>query len=138
MAETEMALYTAVYESVPPALEDLDAIEELHKESIIGKYDAAVIDQEEGKPHIVKRMDRPRVRVIPEMFGGGALPRKELKEAAQELTSDQAGLIVIGEPTIEKGFDKAVTRAAKIVKHSVDATTDEIASELKEALKETP
>ena len=138
MAETEMALYTAVYESVPPALEDLDAIEELHQESMIGKYDAAVIDQEEGKPHIVKRMDRPRVRVIPEMFGGGALPRKELKEAAQELTSDQAGLIVIGEPTIEKGFDKAVTRAAKIVKHSVDATTDEIASELKEALKETP
>jgi uncharacterized membrane protein len=138
MAETEMALYTAVYESVPPALEDLDAIEELHKESIIGKYDAAVIDQEEGKPHIVKRMDRPRVRVIPEMFGGGALPRKELKEAAHELTSDQAGLIVIGEPTIEKGFDKAVTRAARIVKHSVDATTDEIASELKEALKETP
>ena len=138
MAETEMALYTAVYGSVPPALEDLDAIEELHKESIIGKYDAAVIDQEEGKPHIVKRMDRPRVRVIPEMFGGGALPRKELKEAAQELTSDQAGLIVIGEPTIEKGFDKAVTRAARIVKHSVDATTDEIASELKEALKETP
>ena len=138
MAETEMALYTAVYGSVPPALEDLDAIEELHKESIIGKYDAAVIDQEEGKPHIVKRMDRPRIRVIPEMFGGGALPRKELKEAAQELTSDQAGLIVIGEPTIEKGFDKAVTRAARIVKHSVDATSDEIASELKEALKETP
>ena len=138
MAETGMALYTAVYESVPPALEDLDAIEELHQESMIGKYDAAVIDQEEGKPHIVKRMDRPRVRVIPEMFGGGALPRKELKEAAQELTSDQAGLIVIGEPTIEKGFDKAVTRAARIVKHSVDATTDEIASELKEALKETP
>ena len=138
MAETEMALYTAVYESVSPALEDLDAIEDLHKESMIGKYDAAVIDQEEGKPHIVKRMDRPRIRVIPEMFGGGALPRKELKEAAQELTSDQAGLIVIGEPTIEKGFDKAVTRAARIVKHSVDATTDEIASELKEALKETP
>ena len=137
MAETEMALYTAVYESVSPALEDLGAIEELHDASIIGKYDAAVIDQEDGKPHIVKRMDRPRIRVIPEMFGGGALPRKELKEAAQELTSDQAGLVVIGEPTIEKGFDQAVTRAARIVKRSLDATTDEISSELKEALKET-
>jgi uncharacterized membrane protein len=133
-----MALYTAVYDSVSPALEDLEAIEELHKQSMIGKYDAAVIDQEEGKPHIVKRMDRPHIRVIPEMFGGGALPRKELKEAAQELTSDQAGLIVIGEPTIEQAFDKAVTRAAKVVKHSVDATTDEIANELKGALKETP
>jgi hypothetical protein len=138
MAETAMALYTAVYEGVSPALEDLEAIEELHKQAMIGKYDAAVIDQEEGKPHIVKRMDRPHIRVIPEMFGGGALPRKELKEAAQELTADQAGLIVIGEPTIEEAFDKAVTRAAKIVKHSVDATTDEIASELKEALKDTP
>ena len=130
----DMALYTAVYESVPPALADLDAIEELHKDEIIGKYDAAVIDKEDGKPHIVKRMDRPRVRMIPEMLGGGALPRKELKEAAEELTSDEAGLIVVGEPTIEKGFDKAVTGAAKIVKRSVDATTDEIANELKEAL----
>ena len=137
MAETDMALYTAVYEGVSPALEDLGAIEQLHKDSMIGKYDAAVIDQEEGKPHIVKRMDRPHIRVIPEMFGGGALPRQELKEAAHELTSNQAGLIVIGEPTIEKGFDRAVTRAARIVKRSLDATEDEIADELKEALSET-
>jgi hypothetical protein len=131
----DMALYTAVYESVPPALADLDAIEELHKDEMIGKFDAAVIDQEDGKPHIVKRVDRPRMRIIPELFGGGALPRKELKEAATELTSDEAGLILIGEPTIEKGFDKAVTGAAKVVKRSLDATTDEISSELKEALK---
>ena len=131
----DMALYTAVYESVPPALADLDAIEELHKDEMIGKFDAAVIDQEEGKPHIVKRVDRPRMRIIPELFGGGALPRKELKEAAMELTSEEAGLIMIGEPTIEKGFDKAVTGAAKVVKRSLDATSDEIASELKEALK---
>jgi hypothetical protein len=33
-------------------------------------------------PRIVKRMDRPRVRVIREVLGGGTLPRKELKEAA--------------------------------------------------------
>ena len=131
----DMALYTAVYESVPPALADLDAIEELHKDEMIGKFDAAVIDQEEGKPHIVKRVDRPRMRIIPELFGGGALPRKELKEAAMELTSEEAGLIMIGEPTIEKGFDKAVTGAAKVVKRSLDATSDEISSELKEAFK---
>ena len=131
----DMALYTAVYESVPPALADLDAIEELHKDEMIGKFEAAVIDQEGGKPHIVKRVDRPRVRIIPELFGGGALPRKELKEAAMELTSDEAGLIMIGEPTIEKGFDKAVTGAAKVVKRSLDATSDEISSELKEAFK---
>jgi hypothetical protein len=130
-----MVLYAASYTSVSAALTDLNAIEQLHKDEMIGSYDAAVIDKENGKPHIVKRMDRPRVRVIPEAFGGGTLPRKELKEAAAELTADQAGLVAVGEPTIEKGVDKALTGAASVVKHTMDATTDEITSELQEALK---
>jgi hypothetical protein len=136
MAEKKpMVLYAASYTSVSVALTDLNAIEQLHKDEMIGSYDAAVIDKENGKPHIVKRMDRPRVRVIPEAFGGGTLPRKELKEAAAELTADQAGLVAVGEPTIEKGVDKALTGAASVVKHTMDATTDEITSELQEALK---
>jgi len=94
-----------------------------------------VIDKENGKPHIAKRMDRPRVRVIPEQLGSGTLPRKELKEAAQALTADEAGLIAVGEPTIGKALDKALANADKVVKQSVDAATDEITSELQEALK---
>jgi hypothetical protein len=134
MAE-DLVFYAGVYQSVETALTDLDGIQALHEDELIGKFDAAVIDQENGKPHIAKRVDRPRFRVIPELLGGGALPRRELKEAAAELTSEEAGLVIVGEPTIEKGIDKAITGAAKIVKHSMNATTDEIASELKEALK---
>jgi uncharacterized membrane protein len=130
-----MALYAASYESTSAALTALDDIEQLHKDEMIGKYDAAVIDKEDGKPHIVKRMDRPGIRVIPEWFGGGTLPRKELHEAAEALTANEAGLVVVGEPTIEKALDNALTGAAKVVKHEVDATTDEIAGELQEALK---
>ena len=130
-----MVLYAASYESTSAALTALDDIEQLHKDEMIGKYDAAVIDKENGKPHIVKRMDRPGIRVIPEWFGGGTLPRKELHDAADELTANQAGLIAVGEPTIEKALDKALTGAAGVVKQTVDATTDEIASELQEALK---
>jgi hypothetical protein len=136
MAEKEALLvYAAAYETVEAALADLDAIEQLHKDEVIGKYDAAVIDQEDGKPHVVKRMDRPHIRVVPEWFGGGTLPRKELHEAAENLTANQAGLIAVGEPTIEQAVDKALTGAAKVVKRSVDATTDEITRELQEALK---
>jgi hypothetical protein len=94
-----------------------------------------VIDKENGKPQVVKRMDRPHIRVIPEWFGGGTLPRRELHEGAEQLTASQAGLIVVGEPTIEKGLDKALAQAAKVVKRTVDATTDQITSELQEALK---
>jgi uncharacterized membrane protein len=130
-----MVLYAASYDSVPAAMTALDDIEQLHKDQMIGKYDAAVIDKEDGKPHIVKRMDRPGIRVIPEWFGGGALPRKELHEAAEALTANEAGLVVVGEPTIEKALDNALTGAAKVVKHELDATTDEIAGELQEALK---
>jgi hypothetical protein len=60
-------------------------------------------------------LDRPRIRVIPEWFGGGALPRKELHETAEELTADRAGLLVVsGEPAIEKALDKALSARVKI------------------------
>ena len=128
-------VYAATYDSVTAAEADLAAIEQLHKDKMIGSFDAAVIDKKDGKPHVAKRMDRPSVRVIPEWFGGGTLPRKDLLEAAQDLTASEAGLIAVGEPTIEKALDKALTNADKVVKRTVDATTDEIMSELQEALK---
>jgi hypothetical protein len=80
-------------------------------------------------------MDRPHIRVIPEWFGGGTLPRKELHAAAQKLTANPAGLIAVGEPTIEHGVDTALTTATKVVTRTVEATTDQITSELQEALK---
>ena len=76
MAEKKpLLVYAAAYETVEAALADLDAIEQAHKDEMIGQYDAAVIDKEDGKPHVVKRMDRPHIRVIPEWFGGGTLPQ---------------------------------------------------------------
>ena len=136
MAENkQLVVYAAAYETADAALADLDAIEQLHKDQMIGQYDAAVIDKEDGKPHVAKRMDRPHIRVIPEWFGGGTLPRKELHEAAEQLTASQAGLIVVGELTIEQGLDKALTKAARVVKRTMEGTTDEITSELQEALK---
>jgi hypothetical protein len=136
MAEKkQLVVYAAAYDTADAALADLDAIEQLHKEQMIGQYDAAVVNKEDGKPHVVKRMDRPHIRVIPEWFGGGTLPRKELHEAAEQLTASQAGLIAVGEPTIEQALDKALTKAARVVKRTVEATTDEITSELQEALK---
>ena len=128
-------VYAATYASVSAAETDLDAIDQLHKDQVIGSFDAAVIGQKDGKPHVVRRMDRPGVRVIPEWFGGGTLPRKELLEAARQLAASAAGLIAVGEPTIEKALDNALTNADKVVKRTIDATTDDITSELAEALK---
>ncbi len=130
-----LVLYVAEYSTVKAAEADLDAIEQMHRDDLVGLYDAAVIDKEDGKAHIVSRKVRPRIHAIPEAFGGGKLPRKELKDAAAELTADEAGLIVIAEPTFEKAFDKVVTGAAKVMKHSFEADVDDITKELQEALK---
>ena len=135
--EKDLAFYVAVYESVELAKVDLDAIEQLHKNDLVGTFDAAVVDKENGKPHIVKRMARPMVRVIPDWFGDDSawLPYAELHEAAAALSASEAGLIVVGEPTLDKAFDKAVTHATKTLKHVIDATADELAKEMKEAAR---
>ncbi|HVP75769.1 MAG TPA: hypothetical protein VMS63_07090 [Gaiellaceae bacterium] len=129
-------LYVGMYDDKDLALQDLEAFEQLREEEVIGDYDAAVIDKEDGKAHIVKRVDHPRTRAIPEFFGHGDLPKKELEEAAEELPGGMVELVVVGEPTVGKAFDKAVTRAAKVVKHDFNATTDELVKELMKATKE--
>ncbi len=131
----ELVVYAGTYDTVDAALTDLDAVEQLHRDRMVGVYDAAVIDHEDGESRIVKRVDRPHIRVVPEWFGGGTLPRKELREAADHLLADEAGLIVVGEPTIEKGLDRALAHASSTVKRSINATTDEITSGIQEALK---
>jgi hypothetical protein len=134
MAEPEyVVIYAATYPTTAAARAALDTIGHLHK--VAGKYDAAVIDKENGKAHVVERMDHPHARIIPEWFGGGALTRKELNEAAQELLADEAGLIVVGEATIEPALDQVFTGTAKVFKREIEATIDQITSELQEAFK---
>jgi hypothetical protein len=123
-------LYSAIYSNLDGAKADLNAFEQLRKESVIGTYDAAIIDQEDGKPHVVKRADHPGYRVIPEWFGSGTLPRGELHQAAKALHQGEAALVVVGEPTLEKGFEKAVTRANKTFRQDMNTLADELEREL--------
>jgi len=135
--ERDLALYVAIYDDVDSAEADLAAIEQLHRHDLIGTFDAAVVDRENGKPHIVTRMARPMVKVIPDVMGDdrALLPYDELHETAAQLNDSEASLIVLGEPTLDKAFDKAVTRASKILKHVMNVTADELAAEMKAAAK---
>ena len=106
-----LVVHVAAFSSVADAEQALATIEQLYKDEAVGTLDAAVIDKENGKPHVVKRIDRPGIRVIPEWFGGGALPRKELREAAEQLTADQAGLLVVSSarPPLTGSFSPTAT-----------------------------
>jgi len=90
---SDLTLYVAIYEKVDSAEAGLGAIEQLHKQDLIGTFDAAVVDRENGRPHFVKRMARPIVRVIPDVMGDdyAFLPYDELHETAAELKASEAG-----------------------------------------------
>jgi hypothetical protein len=135
MAEPEyVVVYAAAYPTVTAARAVLDTIEHLSRSEVDGPYDAAVIAKEDGKGHVVKRIDHPHTRVIPEWFGGGVLTRKELTDAAEELVADEAGLVVIGWASIEPALDKVFT-GTKVVRREMAATMEQITSELQEAFK---
>src|SRR5262245_11343325 len=125
--------FTAVYDDVDSAIADLDALDELHDDKVVGKYDAAVDDLEAGQPHIVKRVDNPRISVLPELVEKGALPSGEVKEAAKGLGQGQAALIFVGDPTLDKAFEQAVTRATKVAKQEFDSTADQLSDALRAA-----
>jgi hypothetical protein len=72
------ALYVAVYESVDSAKADMDDIEQLHEEDLVGKFDAAVVDNENGKPHIVKRFREARSYRRPRRQSRRAVARSAL------------------------------------------------------------
>jgi len=135
MAEPEyVVVYTATYPTVAAAQEALNTIEHLPRNEVGAKFDAAVIDSKDGQPNVVKRMEYPSRHIIPERFGAKILTRKELDDAAGELTAGTAGLIVIGEATIEPALDKAFA-GTKVVKREIEATVEQITSELEGAFK---
>jgi hypothetical protein len=129
-------LLIAVYDDSSSALNNLERFERVFADKFKGKYDAAVVDYKVSLPHIAKRADRPSVRVIKELLGGGMLPSDKLKEATQKLQAREAALIVVGEPTTEAAFDEAVTRDVRTVRRAIDLPVAEVSSELATALKE--
>jgi uncharacterized membrane protein len=60
VSDNPMFLYAGEYEDVNDAKVDLEELKELHREHVVGTYDAAVITKnEEGKVKIVDKTEKP-------------------------------------------------------------------------------
>jgi uncharacterized membrane protein len=60
VSDNPMFLYAGEYDSVEDAKADLEELKELHREHVVGTYDAAVITKnEEGKVKIVDKIEKP-------------------------------------------------------------------------------
>jgi hypothetical protein len=120
MSNEHTLVYTAVYGSKDDALADLDAVEDLHADGVIGDYDAAVVDKENGQPHIVKRVDDPSYDVVSQLFDGAVPTDDELNKAAAGLFEGEAGLIVVAESMLEEELDRATEHAVTTAKQELN------------------
>ena len=60
MSDNPMFMYAGEYDDVDDAKADLGALKELHREHLVGTYDAAVAHQErEGQGKIVDKTEKP-------------------------------------------------------------------------------
>src|ERR671913_2253075 len=60
MSDNPMFLYAGEYENVDDARADLETLKEMHREHIVGTYDAAVVTKnEDGKVDIVDKIEKP-------------------------------------------------------------------------------
>src|ERR687894_3198496 len=60
VSDNPMFMYAGEYERVHDAKADLEELKELHREHVVGTYDAAVLTKnEEGKVEIVDKIEKP-------------------------------------------------------------------------------
>jgi uncharacterized membrane protein len=60
MSDNPVFLYAGEYDSVDDARADLETLKEMHREHVVGTYDAAVVTKnEEGKVDIVDKIEKP-------------------------------------------------------------------------------
>ncbi len=166
MADEPVFLYIATYDTPEDAQEDYEAVKALHKEKMIGTYDAAVLTKDEhGKVHVNKH-EKPTqhgawtgvavgavVGIIfpPGLLVGAAaggllggvighmwkgMSRKDVMELGEFIDDGEAALIVVGESAMQAYVEKALKKARKQVTREIDMESKDLQKHLKEAAKE--
>jgi uncharacterized membrane protein len=153
LSDNPMFLYAAEYESVDDAKADLGALKELHREHLVGTYDAAVVTKnEKGKVKIVDKTEKPTQHggwaglaagaaiglifppsiLVSGLIGAGAgalighLRGGMSDSDLKEVDESEAALIVVGEATVERAVEEQTKRAKKELKKEVDADAREM------------
>src|SRR5271165_812516 len=158
-------ILVATYPDEATAREDYQVVKDAHAAGLVGSYDAAVVTKDaSGKVHENKDETATRhgawwgaaagaaVGVIfpPAVLGAAAvggviggvsghlakgMSRSRAKELGDFIDPGQAGLIVIGETTIERAIQEAVTRADKQTVEDLDVSPKDIDKTLQEAVR---
>jgi uncharacterized membrane protein len=156
----ELFVLVGVYDDRDDALADYDAVKELHRDRVIGTYDAAIVARDdEGKVHVMKH-EKPTQHGAwsglaigallglvfpPGVIAGGiigatagglighfreGLSRSDLKHLGDTLATGECALVVIGQERLEQALAEAMRHAARTVEKQIDADAAQVRREL--------
>ncbi len=155
MSDRPIFLYAAIYDDIAEAEADYEAVFELHAAGLVGTFDSAVIEKEDGDVHVHKT-EKPTqhgawtgiavgavagILFPPAIIGtavvggvaGGVIghlwkgmSRSDLKDLGEALDDGGAALIVLGESKVDEQIEKATKRAKKALQKQIDADAAEL------------
>jgi uncharacterized membrane protein len=163
MAHEPLFLYIAAYEREADARADYDVLRDLHKDGVIGTYDAAIVTRDaNGKIHVHKH-EKPTqhgawtglgvgalvgILFPPAIIGtavvGGAagglighlwhgLSRTDVKDLGEALDAGEAALVVVGRDNLQKKLDHELKRSVKRIEKQIDSDAKAFEKELEAA-----
>ena len=63
------------------------------------------------------------------------MPRGDIKEVGEMLDAGEAGIVFVGEATVEAGVEKLMNKASKIMKKEIKADAKEMKTTLDQAVR---
>lgn len=165
MAKQPVFLYLAVYNDIADAELDYEAVFDLHAAGVIGTFDAAVVEKQDGDVHVHKT-EKPTqhgawtgiavgalagILFPPSIIGsaivGGAaggvvghlwrgLSRGDLKELGELLDEGQATLVVVGRSKLGAELEQATARALKATEKELETESEGLDAELGSAAQD--
>jgi uncharacterized membrane protein len=165
MADQPVFVFLAAYENVTDAELDYEAVFDLHAAGVIGTFDAAVVEKQDGKVRVHKT-EKPTqhgawtgiavgalagILFPPSIIGGAivggtaggvvghlwrGMSRGDLKDLGEMLDEGQATLVVVGRSRLGEQIEKAAARASKMSEKELRADAKQLDAELESAAKE--
>jgi uncharacterized membrane protein len=165
MAKDPLHLYIGLYEDLERAEHDFDGLVALHRQGLVGAFDAAVIERgEDGAPRIERKKRTghhvltglgvgaligvltPFVAVPFALIGAGAgalarhaedsLSREDTDELAKALAGSEAALAVASKKTEPGRIEQMFPEAARRLALELDVEKDDFAEALRRARDE--
>src|SRR5215218_3947926 len=146
VSDNPMFMYAGEYDDVDDAKADLGELKELHREHLVGTYDAAVLTKNEKRTQhggwaglaagaAIGLIFPPSILVSGAIGAGagalighlrGGMSDSDLKEVGEMLDESEAALIVVGEVTVERAVEEATRHAKREMKKEVRADAKEM------------